>query len=307
MNPLVSMIVPVYNGEKVIERCLCSLKGQTYNNIEIIVINDGSKDHSKQIIDKYANLDKRIRAVHKENAGVSEARNQGLQLAQGEYVQFVDCDDWIPNHATESLVKAMLQDCQMVICDYNRVVEKNIVVRGHMFVDGIITKEEFALQMMRAPANYYYGVLWNKLFKMDIIREQSITFPNDRDWCEDFCFNLEYLKYVEHVYVLPEELYYYVFTKGSLTSSVTDVRKIFKMKTELYEYYKELYESLDLFQDNKMQVRRFYLDFARDKVKLVKVVRGVDVRHVKPREKFKNNFQRIKKATFHNRLKRKEK
>lgn len=195
----------------------------------------------------------------------------------------------------------------MVICDYNRVVEKNIVVRGHMFVDGVITKEEFALQMMRAPANYYYGVLWNKLFKMDIIRRQSITFPNDRDWCEDFCFNLEYLKYVEHVYVLPEELYYYVFTKGSLTSSVTDVRKIFKMKTELYEYYKELYESLDLFQENKMQVRRFYIDFARDKVKLVKVVRGVDVRHVKPKEKFKNNFQRIKKATFHNRLKRKEK
>lgn len=285
MKPLVTIIVPVYNGERVVERCLCSLKTQTYDNLEFIIINDGSTDHSRQILDKYAELDSRFRIIHKENEGVSASRNIALELAQGDYVQFVDCDDWLPNDATASLVEAMSHDCEMVICDYNRVVEKNIVVRGHMFVCGIISQEEFALQMMRAPANYYYGVPWNKLFQLEIIRQHNLTFPIELDWCEDFQFNLEYLKYVNHVYVLPKELYYYVRTKGSLSSIPLDIREVFKMKTALFEYYKELFETLDLYEDNKLTIRRFYLDFARDKTKNIKIIRGVNVQKATQRMK----------------------
>lgn len=278
MNPLVSIIVPVHNREHVLERCLCSLRTQTYDNFEFIIINDGSTDHSKQIIDKYESLDSRFIIIHKENEGVSETRNLGLSLAKGEYVQFVDSDDWLPTHATQSYVSSIENDCEMVISDYNRVVEKNIMVRGHMFVSGIISQEEFALQMMRAPANFYYGVLWNKLYRLDIIRQNNIHFQKERYWCEDFLFNLEYLKFVKQVYVLPEELYYYVRTPGSLSSIATDVKEILKMKTSIFEYYKDLYESLDLYDDNKFIIRRFYVDFARDKVKGVKIIRGINVR-----------------------------
>ncbi len=296
MKPLVSIIVPVYNREEVLERCLCSLKSQTYDNIEFLIINDGSTDHSAQILNKYATLDSRFHVIHKENEGVSATRNLGIQLATGEYIQFVDSDDWLSSHATQSLVDAIQHNCDMAICDYNRVVEKNIVVRGHMFVSGIITQEEFALQMMRAPANYYYGVLWNKLYRLDIIKENQIIFSEEWDWCEDFLFNLEYIKYIKNVYVLPEELYYYVRTKGSLSSIATDVKEIIKMKTSMFDYYKNLYDELDLYHDNKLYIRRFYIDFARDKVKKVKYIRGVNI---------KNTSRKIKASRLR-KLKRKK-
>lgn len=283
MKPLVSIVVPVYNREEVLERCLCSLKSQTYDNLEFLLLNDGSTDHSAQILDKYADLDSRFHVIHKENEGVSATRNLGINLATGEYIQFVDSDDWLASHATQSLVNAIQHNCEMTICDYNRVIEKNIVVRGHMFVNGIISQEEFALQMMRAPANYYYGVLWNKLYRLDIIKENQITFSEEWDWCEDFLFNLDYIKYINYVYVLPEALYYYVRTKGSLSSIATDVKEIIRMKTSLFDYYKTLYNDLDLYDDNKLYIRRFYIDFARDKVKKVKYIRGIDVKNTSHR------------------------
>ena len=275
MNPLVSIIVPVYNGEKVIERCVRSLIGQTYEHIEIIILNDGSKDHTMQILNKYAKLDSRIHVVDKPNSGVSDTRNQGLKLAQGELVQFVDSDDWLPSDATEQLVQGMRGDCEMVICDYNRVVDNNIIVKGHIPQEGAINRTEFALYMMKAPANYYYGVLWNKMFRMDIIRKYELDFPKEIDWCEDLRFNLEYLQYVKHVYVLQKPLYYYVLTKGSLAQSRTDLIDNLRVRNFLFEQYKALYESLDLYEDNKLRIRSFYIDFARDKNKQIKMIEGI--------------------------------
>lgn len=275
MIPFVSIIVPVYNGEKYIERCLKSLIGQTYKNIEIIVLNDGSKDHTDIILEKYAKLDERIRVITKENSGVSDTRNQGLQLAKGEFVQFVDADDWLTNDATEKMVEGMMQDCEMVICDYNRVVDNNIMVKGHIPKEGAIERSEFALYMMKAPANYYYGVLWNKMFRMDIIREHKLDFPIEIDWCEDLRFNLEYLQYVKHVYVLEKALYYYVLTKGSLAQSRTDMIDNLRVRNMLFEHYKALYESLDLYEEHKLRIRSFYIDFARDKNKEIKMIEGI--------------------------------
>ena len=275
MKPLVSVIIPVYNGEQHIERCLRSLIGQTYENIEILVLNDGSYDHTMQILKKYSSLDSRIVVVDKPNSGVSDTRNQGLKLAKGEYVQFVDSDDWLPNDATEQLVAGMLCGCEMVICDYNRVVDNNIVVKGHIPEEGPISRTDFALYMMKAPANYYYGVLWNKMFRMDIIKTHGLDFPIEIDWCEDLRFNLEYLQYVKQVYVLQKPLYYYVLTKGSLAQSRTDMLDNLRVRNLLFEQYKALYESLDLYEEHKLRIRSFYIDFARDKNKEIKMIEGI--------------------------------
>lgn len=275
MNPLVSIIIPVYNGEKYIERCLKSLIQQTYKNIEIIVLNDGSSDHTMQVLEKYRQMDERICVVDKINTGVSDTRNQGLKLAKGDFVQFVDSDDWLPNDATEQLVGGMLQDCEMVICDYNRVVDNNIIVKGHIPEEGPISRTEFALYMMKAPANYYYGVLWNKLFRMDLIREHKLDFPEEINWCEDLRFNLEYLQYVKRVYVLQKPIYYYVLTKGSLAQSRTDIVDNLRVRNFLFEQYKALYESLDLYDEHKLRIRSFYIDFARDKNKEIKMIEGI--------------------------------
>ena len=118
-QPLVSIIVPIYNGEKSIERCLRSIQNQSYQNIEVLVVNDGSTDHTDRVIRRYAEGDKRFHYIKKENSGVSHSRNLAMQKAQGEYFQFVDGDDWLVKNATEEFVKTALQyDCDMVICDY---------------------------------------------------------------------------------------------------------------------------------------------------------------------------------------------
>lgn len=271
-NPMVSIIVPVYNAEKSIERCLRSIQNQSYTNIEVIVVNDGSTDHTERVIRKYVEGDARFHYIEKDNTGVSDSRNIAMAAAKGEYFQFVDGDDWLVKRATEEFVKAaQLYDCDMVISDFYRVCGRKIMVKGHIDMGPVITRTKFAEYMMKAPANFYYGVLWNKFFKADIIRKFSLVCDTELDWCEDFRFNLEYLQYVGNVGVIDRPLYYYVKTKGSLVDTQAgSLQLTIKTKRKLFDYYKELYQALDLYEENKLKIQMFYLSFAHDKSKKTK-------------------------------------
>ena len=266
-NPLVTIIIPIYNREQTLERCLCSVIRQTYSHLEILAIDDGSTDHSRIILDKYEKKDSRLRVVHKENSGVSESRNIGLQMAKGDFVQFVDADDWLTRDATALLLQAMEPDTQLVISDYYRVIGRRIWIKGDIPSPALMSRDEFAKYMMKSPANFYYGVTWNKFYRMDIIRENRLFFSHELDWCEDFKFNLEYLKFTSNVHVLTVPFYYYVKTKGSLVDSKIDLRETIRTKRILFGYYKELYQILDMYEENKLKIQSFYLEFARDKVK----------------------------------------
>jgi len=266
-NPLVSIIIPIYNREQTLERCLCSIIRQTYPNLEIIAVDDGSTDHSRVILERYEKKDPRLHVIYKKNSGVSESRNLGLQMAKGDFVQFVDADDWLTRDATSLLLQAMEPDIQLVISDYYRVIGRRIWIKGHIPASSSMSRAEFAKYMMKSPANFYYGVIWNKFYRMDIIKENQLYFAHDLDWCEDFKFNLEYLKYTSNVQVLTTPFYYYVKTKGSLVDSKIDLKETIRTKKILFGYYKELYQILDMYEENKLKIQSFYLEFARDKVK----------------------------------------
>lgn len=266
-NNLVSIIVPAYNAESTISRCLNSVIKQSYKALEIIVIDDGSTDRTLDILDEYAGADSRIIAMHIENGGVSHARNVGLEIATGQYIQFVDSDDWVEEDATEMLVRGISQGCELVISDYTRVLENSKQIRGDIKTQGVMTRTEFALEMMKAPADFYYGVLWNKLYSAELIKQHGLCFCEELSWCEDFQFNLEYLEYVKHVYILHQPLYCYIKTKGSLSAFGCDIKEVVNMKTTMFKHYKALYESLDLYEENKRKIKRFYIDFARDTIK----------------------------------------
>lgn len=266
-NPLVSIIIPIYNREQTLERCLCSIIRQTYPNLEIIAVDDGSTDHSRVILERYEKKDSRLHVIYKKNSGVSESRNLGLQMAKGDFVQFVDADDWLTRDATSLLLQAMEPDIQLVISDYYRVIGRRIWIKGHIPASSSMSRAEFAKYMMKSPANFYYGVIWNKFYRMDIIKENQLYFAHDLDWCEDFKFNLEYLKYTSNVQVLTTPFYYYVKTKGSLVDSKIDLKETIRTKKILFGYYKELYQILDMYEENKLKIQSFYLEFARDKVK----------------------------------------
>lgn len=182
MKPTVSIIVPVYNAEKFLNRCVDSILGQEYRDFELILVDDGSRDMSGSICDAYAKTDERVVVIHKENSGVSDTRNQGIERAKGTYLQFVDSDDWLTPDATKLMVRAAEEHgCDMVISDFYRVVGDMVSRKGDIESDCVIDREEFASFMMENPADYYYGVLWNKLYRRDLVNRFGIRVDAAKD------------------------------------------------------------------------------------------------------------------------------
>ncbi len=266
--PEVSIIVPVYNAEKGIRRCIESIINQEYTDFELILCNDGSKDTSGEICDEYAKKDERIRVLHKENSGVSDTRNQGIKMAKGTYIQFLDADDWITVDATKLLVRTMKEnDCDMVISDFYRVVGERISHKSDIEEEGAISREKFAEYMMENPADFYYGVIWNKLYKREIIEANGIEMDGNVSWCEDFLFNLEYLLHTKTIAALQVPIYYYVKTEGSLVSQGMSIGKTIKMKISVFEYYNDFYKHIyeeEGYEKRRLGVYRFLVDAATD-------------------------------------------
>lgn len=278
MNPTVSIIVPIYNAEKYLNRCIDSILNQEYTDFELILANDGSKDSSGQICDEYAAKDKRVRVIHKENSGVSDTRNQAIDLATGTYLQFLDSDDWITPDATKLLVRAAEEHgCDFVIADFYRVVGERLSHKGDIEEDGVMTQEEFAAHMMENPADFYYGVLWNKLYRRDIVEEHHLRMDTEISWCEDFMFNLEYIRYAKVFYALQVPIYYYVKTKGSLASQGMSISNTVKMKLMVFEYYNNFYKHVfdeSDYEANRLHVYRYFIDSASDGLVLPSILPG---------------------------------
>ena len=268
MTPKVSIIIPIYNAEKSIRRCIESVLTQEFQEYELILINDGSKDRSGQICDEYAAKDARIRVIHKENTGVSDSRNLAISNARGEYLQFMDSDDWITTDATDLLYQAAIEhQCDMVISDFYRVVGQRLSQKGDIDEDEVLTREAFAEHMMENPADFYYGVLWNKLFKREIIEKYQLRMDSSISWCEDFMFNLEYIRHADSFYALRIPIYYYVKTKGSLASQGMSLTKTIQMKRMVFSYYHNFYKAVfteEDYEKNRLQVYRFLVDAASD-------------------------------------------
>ena len=268
MNPSVSIIVPVYNARKTIARCIESIINQEFQDFELLLVNDGSKDDSGQICDSYAAQDKRIRVIHKDNSGVSDSRNMALDLAKGKYIQFLDSDDWITTDATNLLFRAAEDNhCDMVISDFYRVVGQRVSHKGDIDDDAVMTREDYAAHMMENPADFYYGVLWNKFFRREIIEQYHLRMDSSISWCEDFLFNLEYILHANVFYALQAPVYYYVKTKGSLASQGLSITKTVKMKFMVFEYYNEFYKNVydeKVYEKKRLSVYRFFLDAASD-------------------------------------------
>ena len=266
--PSVSIIVPVYNAEKTIERCVNSILNQTYKDFELLLLDDGSTDGSGMICDDYAKRDGRVRVCHKENSGVSDTRNQAIDMAEGEYLQFVDADDRVAMEATQLLVeRAQRTQADMVICHYYRVVgKKRKSVHGFLETDKVLTQREFATQLMEEPSSFYYGVMWNKLYRTAIIHDHHIRCSEELGWSEDFLFNLEYIRYCQTFASIQLPLYYY-YKKGITSTSfgLAKLPQTIETKLNLFEFYKDLYTDMGLYEQYKLQIHKYLIDIASDK------------------------------------------
>ncbi|MBQ8390726.1 MAG: glycosyltransferase [Oscillibacter sp.] len=269
MNPSVSIIVPVYNAETALRRCIESILHQTCGDFELLLVDDGSTDSSGAICDEYAAQDTRIRVFHKENGGVSAARNLALDNAAGQYLQFLDSDDWVTPDATRLFLRtAREQNADLVISDFYRVVGDRVSVKGDIEETEVLSQGEYAEHMMANPADFYYGVLWNKLYRRDIVEAHHLRMNEEINWCEDFLFNLEYIRCARRFCALNVPLYYYVKTKGSLASQIS-LSKTVRMKLTMFEYYNRLYQEIfdeEEYEKHRLKVYRFLVDAAGDGV-----------------------------------------
>lgn len=268
MQPTVSIIVPVYNAEATLRRCVDSILNQDYRDFELILVNDGSQDGSGAICDAYAAQDPRVTAIHKPNTGVSDTRNLAISRAQGTYLQFLDSDDWITPDATTLLVQTAQQhSCDLVISDFYRVVGERVSRKGDIDDDTVLSREEYAAHMMENPADFYYGVLWNKLYRRSIVDRWHLRMDPEISWCEDFMFNLEYIRHAETFCALQVPIYYYVKTKGSLATQSLTIPKTIKMKLTVFEYYNRFFKTVldeEEYEKSRLKVYKFLLDAAGD-------------------------------------------
>ena len=286
-QPLVSIILPVYNAQNHLARCVGSICAQTYQNIEIIILNDGSKDQSLPVCEKFRQKDPRILLVDKANSGVSDTRNLGLKLASGKYVEFVDSDDYLDPDFTERLVAAAEEnEADFVIAPYKMVIpagaskpeqvldkiqdELGVMsvarppeVREYGFLPaGVYDKDTFALRLMDKPASYFYSVLWNKLYRRDILTGNDIQFVSEMRWAEDLVFNLRYIQYAERFVAIDKPGYYYVQNPQSICHTQINAATIVQNKLQVFRYYKDLYTRLGIYEEVRPQLYKFLVDIA---------------------------------------------
>lgn len=211
----VSILVPIYNSELYLKSCVDSILNQTYKNLEIILVDDGSTDNSLKICNFYLSVDNRIKVFHKSNQGIALTRNFCISVATGKYIIFVDSDDIIHHRMIEKLVFHIEKyNCEICICGFNRFndeseIEYSIGESKEVFLTGNELKEQFFLNHNIGFAN------WNKMYLRKIadkLRFENIILG------EDYLYNSEYFKYVNHAVVIDEQLYYYRMTYNSLSN-----------------------------------------------------------------------------------------
>lgn len=200
----VSVIIPIYNGEKYFADCIQSILDQSFTNIEIIVINDGSTDGSLSLIKRYAQNDSRIVVINQKNKGVSAARNAGLSKARGDYIMFVDADDYIARKdALELLIDFAKENGNPDVVCFRRVGD----TRGRKAPSGYSKLNDSIIGRMIVDETI--NTLWDKLYKKSIIKENSIKFPVGIRMAEDLLFNVQYFCEAKTIGFFDEELYYY--------------------------------------------------------------------------------------------------
>lgn len=225
-TPLISVIVCIYNVEKYLRKCIDSIQKQSYTNLEIILVDDGSEDLCPLICDEFAKADSRIRVIHKKNGGLSEARNVGLDIARGDYIGFVDGDDYIKSDMYEHLFREIVKaDADMAVCNFTYVDDRYNYIENRNFLmpvlDEILDSEEY-IKRLTAQCGWYFVTVWNKLYKKRLF--DDLRFPVGKQHEDEFLIHHLVFR-CERIVCVKLSLYYYV----QRADSIMGQKQILKM------------------------------------------------------------------------------
>ena len=245
---MVSIIVPIYNVEKYLSKCIDSILAQTYNDIEVILVDDGSPDNCPKICDEYAQKDNRVIVIHQKNAGVSAARNSGLKVAQGEYIGFVDPDDWISQAMYHDMIFAIeRENADLAICGYDYYDEDGNIDSKRAYQikeDELISQKEFMSRLSDMPPTVRQ-VTWNKLFRAELLSD--ISFKKHMHSAEDVLFLSEYSSRICNVIIVHKPHYKNLVRTGSATHgglTISQLADSFYVHDKMYNTIVKLYPDL---------------------------------------------------------------
>ena len=255
--PLISIIIPVYQVEKYLDKCIASVVNQTYSNLEIILVDDGSPDNCPAICDAWKERDPRINVIHQENGGLSHARNEGLKLAVGEFIGFVDSDDWIEPNMYETLLSIMMDaGIDIAVCNYQNESEDLMIINKKITlpITKIYSVEE-ALKLLLSGKSFIRSYVWNKLFKKRILK--NLLFTEDKLY-EDVVWTPQVIGLTNSIIIIDLPLYHYLGRPDSLSRNVHNLYQRLMDASEMLEqriqYIHEQYPSLENLAIAKYQI-----------------------------------------------------
>ena len=246
-EPLISVIIPAYNVEKRLDRCLESICSQDWNALQILIVDDGSRDGTAEKADAWARRDGRIEVIRQPNLGVSQARNAALDHSRGEWIRFVDADDELPPGALRAQMRRVTDNgSDLVVSGYEHHVGDVAHVCNLAGRDETVPCDQYLLFHKRYGHSFFCGVLWNKLFRRALIERGKIRFRDGLTFGEDFTFVCEYLALAEKVTFSTDTVYHYIRHPDSLTfsqamDSVVHPIRNAKVKWRLYQSLKKLF------------------------------------------------------------------
>ena len=275
MKPVLSIIVPCYKVEKYLDRCIQSLLNQSLQNIEVILVDDGSPDNCPILCNEYAQLDKRVKVVHKQNAGLGYARNSGLDIANGDFIAFVDSDDFVDLEMYSWLYTMAVQNnCEAVFCGYKKETKTGSWIESHEFDKDLILdydgKISFMLGMIASPPEVkidrkYAMSVWRAIYKREIIEKYNLRFLSEREvGSEDLPFNVSFLKKANRVGIMAKRFYYYCYNESSLT-------KTFKKEKFLayFNLFKILSNEVKDIPEAQFRCDRFFIGYTRTHLQIL--------------------------------------
>jgi len=239
MEPYITVIIPVYNVEKYLKKAVDSVLNQTMKNIEVILVDDGSFDNSCKIIDEYAKNDLRVMIIHQKNKGVSAARNSGLLLAKGQYISFLDPDDWIESNMYEVLyAEAISNNCDLVMCNFlvKDIGGQTLRASQHSFKSNCLLereniKNEICNQLL---VNGFFTAVWDKIYLRSFLNENKIFFRENIPIREDYFFNIDIFNYSQRAIYVDRPFYNYQVVSNSASKKY--YKNSFELAVKLYKY-----------------------------------------------------------------------
>ena len=249
----ISVVIPVYNVEKYLDKCLDSLENQTLKEIEIICVNDGSKDNSLDILKKHAEKDSRVKVIDQKNAGVSAARNKGIRSAKGEYVTFVDSDDFIKEYTYKSCADIIFKENPEIFIYGFRVDEKEEVPQ-----DIDISKcNYYDNGNFMAAYNNSHPAVWDKIFKREFLLKNKIFFKEDVSYAEDYTFTLMALARAKKIMSCSNKFYYYRTDNENSIVNTVKLQKKMESSIKVNKYLLQDFHKLGIYDYDLMFLEEF--------------------------------------------------